>query len=43
MDSDKVVVLDKGKVVEFAPPLELLKKEDSVFAELCKKAKIEGA
>lgn len=34
MDSDVVVVLDKGKVVEVGPPQELLKKEGGSFRKL---------
>jgi ABC-type multidrug transport system fused ATPase/permease subunit len=34
LDSDKVIVLDAGKVVEFAPPLSLLRSRDSAFSQL---------
>jgi ABC-type multidrug transport system fused ATPase/permease subunit len=34
MNSDKILVLDDGKLVEFAPPKELLRKEDSLFKKL---------
>ena len=36
LDYDRVMVLDKGQVVEFASPEELLKREDSWFASLLK-------
>ncbi|KAI9219130.1 P-loop containing nucleoside triphosphate hydrolase protein [Blastocladiella britannica] len=35
-DSDMILVLDKGRVAEFAPPAELLAKEDSLYAQLVK-------
>lgn len=35
VDYDKVLVLDKGEVVEFGHPHELLKKEDGVFRSMC--------
>ncbi|AAS54536.2 AGR047Wp [Eremothecium gossypii ATCC 10895] len=39
MDSDKIVVLDKGTVAEFDTPENLLKKkEESIFYTLCKEA-----
>lgn len=34
MDSDRVLVMDKGKVVEFDSPGELLKKKDGYFYAL---------
>ncbi|KAG5369967.1 Metal resistance protein [Yarrowia sp. C11] len=39
MDSDRIVVLDAGKVVEFDTPENLLKKEDSYFYALVTKSK----
>jgi ABC-type multidrug transport system fused ATPase/permease subunit len=35
VDYDKVLVLDKGEVVEFGHPHELLKKDDGVFRSMC--------
>lgn len=37
VDYDKVLVLDKGEVVEFGHPYELLRKEgkDAVFKSMC--------
>lgn len=34
MESDKILVMDAGKVVEFAPPLALLKRQDGYFNSL---------
>lgn len=34
MDSDKILVLEKGKVAEFDSPLELLKNSESIFYSL---------
>jgi ABC-type multidrug transport system fused ATPase/permease subunit len=34
LDSDKVLVLDEGQVVEFGPPQELLKREGGAFRGL---------
>jgi len=34
LDSDKVLVMDKGRVAEFGSPSELLEREDSLFASL---------
>lgn len=34
MESDKILVMDAGKVVEFAPPLALLKRPDGYFNSL---------
>ena len=34
MESDKILVMDAGKVVEFAPPLALLKQPDGHFTSL---------
>lgn len=36
LDSDRVLVLDKGKVKEFDTPEELLKNKDTIFYSLCK-------
>lgn len=33
-DSDRVLVLDNGRVAEFAPPQELLANPDSMYAAL---------
>lgn len=38
MDSDKVIVLDKGTIKEFAPPQELLKNKQSAFYSMAKDA-----
>ncbi|PAA47237.1 hypothetical protein BOX15_Mlig030509g1 [Macrostomum lignano] len=38
MDSDRVMVLDSGRVREFAPPRDLLAKQDSYFHFLSKEA-----
>uniref|UniRef100_A0A182PLM5 Multidrug resistance-associated protein 1 n=1 Tax=Anopheles epiroticus TaxID=199890 RepID=A0A182PLM5_9DIPT len=38
MDSDKVIVLDKGQIVEFAPPAELLQSKTSAFYSMAKDA-----
>lgn len=35
VDYDKVLVLDKGEVVEYAHPWELMKKKDGVFRSMC--------
>ena len=35
VDYDKVLVLDKGEVVEFGHPHELLKKENGTFRSMC--------
>lgn len=35
IDYDKVLVLDKGEVVEYAHPWELISKEDSSFRAMC--------
>lgn len=37
MDSDKIVVLDQGRVAEFASPTELLADSNSLFYALCKR------
>ncbi|CQB90273.1 Uncharacterised protein [Chlamydia trachomatis] len=36
MDSDKIVSLDKGELIEFDTPQNLLNKKDGVFYSLCK-------
>ena len=35
VDYDKVLVLDKGKIVEYDAPWELIEREDGVFREMC--------
>lgn len=40
MDSDRVLVLDKGQVSEFDTPENLLKNKESLFYKLCKKGGI---
>uniref|UniRef100_T1H0D2 ABC transporter domain-containing protein n=1 Tax=Megaselia scalaris TaxID=36166 RepID=T1H0D2_MEGSC len=40
MDSDKVLVMDAGEVVEFDSPLELLKNEKGVFRKLVEQSGI---
>lgn len=35
VDYDKVLVLDKGQVVEYAHPWELMRKKDSMFRSMC--------
>ena len=35
VDYDKVLVLDKGEVIEYAHPWELMRKKDSVFRSMC--------
>ncbi|KAL8639872.1 MAG: hypothetical protein Q9226_008818 [Calogaya cf. arnoldii] len=35
IDYDKVLVLDKGRVVEYAAPWELITREDSIFQGMC--------
>ena len=34
MESDKILVMDAGKIVEFGPPLALLKRQDGYFTSL---------
>lgn len=38
MDSDKVIVLDKGQITEYAPPNELLQNKSSAFYSMAKDA-----
>ncbi|KAG0235680.1 hypothetical protein BGW42_004919 [Actinomortierella wolfii] len=38
MDSDRILVLDAGRVVEFASPAELIQREDSLFRKLAAQA-----
>ncbi|KAF9206079.1 Multidrug resistance-associated protein 1 [Haplosporangium sp. Z 27] len=38
MDSDKILVLEKGRVQEYQPPSELLKCKESLFFKLAKQA-----
>ncbi|XP_074036465.1 multidrug-Resistance like Protein 1 isoform X3 [Leptinotarsa decemlineata] len=38
MDSDRVIVLDKGKIIEFDTPSNLLKDENSIFYSMSKDA-----
>lgn len=35
MDSDRILVLDKGEVAEFDAPKTLLKNSESMFYKLC--------
>ena len=36
IDSDRILVLDSGRVAEFASPHELLNRPGSIFGELCR-------
>lgn len=38
MDSDRVIVLDQGKIVEFDTPANLLKNHQTIFHGMCKDA-----
>ncbi|KAJ7104581.1 hypothetical protein C8R43DRAFT_1047311 [Mycena crocata] len=38
IDYDRLLVLDKGKLVEFDTPLRLIEKEDGVFRSMCLKS-----
>ena len=37
---DRILVMDAGCVVEFATPLELFDREDSIFRSLCNEANL---
>ena len=38
IDSDRILVMDAGRVAEFASPAELLRDESTIFASLCRQA-----
>jgi hypothetical protein len=38
IDMDKILVLGAGEVLEFDSPANLLEKDDSTFADLCRKS-----
>ena len=38
IDADRILVMDAGRVAEFASPSELLRDEGSIFASLCRQA-----
>ena len=38
IDSDRIIVMDAGRVAEFASPSELLRSEGTIFASLCRQA-----
>lgn len=40
MDSDKVLVLDKGRISEFEPPADLLQNKKSAFYSMAKDANL---
>lgn len=40
LDSDKVIVLDKGQITEFASPTELLDNPKSAFYSMAKDANL---
>lgn len=40
MDSDKVIVLDKGLITEFASPADLLENSNSAFYSMAKDANL---
>lgn len=40
MDSDKVLVLDKGQIAEYAPPSQLLQDKTSAFYSMAKDANL---
>ena len=37
---DRILVMDAGRVVEFAAPLALFDREDSIFRSLCNEANL---
>lgn len=41
LNCDKVLVLDKGNIVEFDDPKSLLKEEDSMFHKMCQESKMD--
>ncbi|KAL0574916.1 hypothetical protein V5O48_007038, partial [Marasmius crinis-equi] len=38
IDYDRLIVLDKGKMIEFDTPLNLIKKQDGIFRNMCLKS-----
>jgi len=38
IDYDKILVLDKGEVVEFDSPAVLIEREGGIFAEMCRQS-----
>jgi ABC-type multidrug transport system fused ATPase/permease subunit len=38
MDYDRIIVLDKGRIVEFDTPANLLNIRGGVFREMCRKS-----
>ncbi|KAG7085320.1 hypothetical protein E1B28_013860 [Marasmius oreades] len=38
IDYDRLIVLDKGRIVEFDTPLSLIRKEDGIFRSMCLKS-----
>lgn len=40
MDSDKVIVLERGRIIEFASPGELLANKQSAFYSMAKDANL---
>jgi ABC-type multidrug transport system fused ATPase/permease subunit len=40
VDSDRVLVMDNGRIIEFATPADLLEDPRSVFAQLVRQANI---
>lgn len=38
IDYDRLIVLDKGELVEFDTPLNLIEKEDGIFRNMCMKS-----
>jgi len=38
IDSDRILVMDAGRVAEFASPADLLSDESTIFASLCRQA-----